>query len=43
MHINPCNLHRFETDVEKERIWQNKFGTSEGEEEEADEAKRSDD
>jgi hypothetical protein len=32
-----------ETDVEKERVWQNVFWTSEGKEKEADQAKRSDD
>ena len=42
-HLDPRDLHRIETDVEKERIWQNVFWTSEGEEEEAYQAKRSDD
>jgi hypothetical protein len=40
---NPRDLLRIETDVEKERVWQNVFWTSKGEEKEADKAKRLDD
>jgi hypothetical protein len=43
IHLDPRDLHRIETDVEKERVGQNLFWTSEGEEEEAYQAKRSDD